>query len=193
MILVGYGTEMDGQNKPIDYWIIQNSWDSRWGEKGFVRVPRGKNLCKIASSAMYPVMKSSLPKPLQPISPPNICGFTKDIYQSGVYQKSICTTVYTQTYDDSRDYCLQHGMQLYRTDSYELNLEVFKSLQEKWPNLYTFYVEGKTATECSNVNNIDDLYSKYTVGVGKCEDRKTSICEFYNAETSGSTEPEPSN
>jgi len=42
--LVGYGVS-NGTN----YWILKNSWEKNWGEKGFFRMARGKNLCLIES------------------------------------------------------------------------------------------------------------------------------------------------
>lgn len=36
VLLVGYGTDPTLGK----YWIIQNSWATSWGEKGFIRVPR---------------------------------------------------------------------------------------------------------------------------------------------------------
>lgn len=49
VLLIGYGTE--GSN---DYWLVKNSWGTSWGEKGTIRLVRGKNECGIAEAASYP-------------------------------------------------------------------------------------------------------------------------------------------
>lgn len=51
--LVGYGTDAGK-----DYWLIRNSWGTHlWGEHGYFRIERNKNLCNIALYAPeYPVV-----------------------------------------------------------------------------------------------------------------------------------------
>jgi C1A family cysteine protease len=52
VLLVGYGTD-SASNK--DFWKIKNSWGESWGEEGYVRFVRGKDMCGLTQSASYPV------------------------------------------------------------------------------------------------------------------------------------------
>jgi cathepsin F/cysteine peptidase B len=46
---VGY----DDSNSP-PYWTVRNSWATTWGEKGYIRIASGSDLCKIADYVTYP-------------------------------------------------------------------------------------------------------------------------------------------
>lgn len=50
VIVIGYGTE-----NGIDYWLLKNQWGKSWGENGFIRVLRGKNVCGLAIEPAYPI------------------------------------------------------------------------------------------------------------------------------------------
>ncbi|XP_055336049.1 digestive cysteine proteinase 2-like [Paramacrobiotus metropolitanus] len=50
LLVVGYG-QLEGQ----DVWICKNSWGADWGEKGYIYIARGKNICGIASDASIPI------------------------------------------------------------------------------------------------------------------------------------------
>jgi C1A family cysteine protease len=43
--LTGWGLDTSSN---IQYWIVRNSWGVTWGEKGFIWIETGKNLCGIA-------------------------------------------------------------------------------------------------------------------------------------------------
>lgn len=48
VLLVGYD-----YTGPVPFYIIKNSWGSKWGENGFIRLEAGKNTCAIAKSLTF--------------------------------------------------------------------------------------------------------------------------------------------
>jgi len=51
--VVGY----DAVHNP-PYWIVKNSWGPTWGEKGYIRIKMGDNLCGIADVPTYPLLSN---------------------------------------------------------------------------------------------------------------------------------------
>ncbi|CAH1729258.1 unnamed protein product [Chironomus riparius] len=60
VVLVGYGTDKTSFKEPVDYWIIKNSWGTKWGEGGYFRMIKGRkgmnNNCNVACYIRYAVV-----------------------------------------------------------------------------------------------------------------------------------------
>jgi len=45
ILIVGYGSQKDIEQKMVNFWIVKNSWGPDWGEKGYILLERGVGKC----------------------------------------------------------------------------------------------------------------------------------------------------
>mmetsp|Transcript_14485 Transcript_14485/g.29415 ORF Transcript_14485/g.29415 Transcript_14485/m.29415 type:complete len:811 (-) Transcript_14485:145-2577(-) len=54
--LVGWGVDELPDGTKAEHWIIRNSWSTRWGDEGYIKVRMGKRDCGVTTTAGFPVM-----------------------------------------------------------------------------------------------------------------------------------------
>lgn len=194
-MIVGYGSETIN-GKKVEYWIVQNSWGTDWGEKGFIRVERGKNLCQINSDPRFPVLKNGVLKALRPMDAPELCRIIKDIFnKDGVYVKSICISKYNYpSYSYAQDVGTENGMRLYTLSDLDVAVKgatnqesasassgVFKILYEILSLTRTYqtqmFVKGQNT--CSYIF-FDTAVRSYKTGSNACKSTYVGAYEFIN-------------
>jgi C1A family cysteine protease len=55
-LIYGYGTVKLKNGTFVDFWLCKNSWSVDWGDKGFFRMIRGRNMCGLTSYLIYPIV-----------------------------------------------------------------------------------------------------------------------------------------
>jgi cathepsin L len=173
VLIIGYGSELNQQGILTNYWLVQNSWGPTWGQKGYFKMVRGRNLCKIARYVRYPVLKPKLKEnPLKEIITPQICDNFEDIHVNNSYQKSYCAVKIPQTYESARITCLKSGMKLFQfnsVDSYRFN---FSRIGLK--NDSSMFIDGQSALGCNSIDG------ENVVKPENCGKLAWSFCEYLN-------------
>jgi hypothetical protein len=173
-VFSGYGTEPNRKGVMTDYWIVQNSWGSDFGELGTFRIARNKNLCGIGANGWFVASKPQREYPLAPVEPPAFCVEGGDVVKSDKYEKSLCVIEFAQSYENSRSACIKYGMRLFKLDSFEANSTLFSFALEKYSK-FMLSVNGRSDAGCTNVNNIDGSMRVETLN---CENLGFGACEY---------------
>jgi cathepsin L len=58
VVVTGYGTDTSS-GTAVNYWDVRNSWGTSWGEAGYMRMIRGKDMCGINMEPSYPTGASN--------------------------------------------------------------------------------------------------------------------------------------
>jgi hypothetical protein len=164
----------------MNYWIVKNSWGNWWGENGFFKMARGKNICKIANDASYPILKTDPPKCLAAIALPKSCRWFADLIDfAGNYIKSLCIDRYIRTYEQSMEDCLSNGMRLFQIKSDDHRQILISYANKNFVKIFNFnlFVSGRNESGCLSISNKNGSYLDF---VEDCFLKKRSVCEFLN-------------
>lgn len=56
VLMVGWGVDTSRIHGKRDFWIVKNSWGTKWGEKGYFRILKGKDKCGITEQVTTAVL-----------------------------------------------------------------------------------------------------------------------------------------
>jgi len=51
---VNHAVTAVGYDKSAGYWLVRNSWGGSWGEGGYIKMVKNKNMCNMLSHSVYP-------------------------------------------------------------------------------------------------------------------------------------------
>lgn len=53
MLIIGWGYD---RRFKLPYWLVKNSWTDGWGDQGYIRIERGRDVCGMERAVRYPLM-----------------------------------------------------------------------------------------------------------------------------------------
>ena len=120
VLLVGYGTGTQGAERGKKYWKVKNSWAKDWGEQGYFRIARGKDMCAVADGALYPIGAAAAPAQKTPTPAttqcPAIAPAPPRLPQA--YSVNVTQTWGDPRYPDSGIVAVSNGMKKMRNSGY---------------------------------------------------------------------------
>merc|ERR1712139_193827 len=51
---VNHAVTAVGYDKSAGYWLVRNSWGGSWGEAGYIKMVKNKNMCNMLSHCVVP-------------------------------------------------------------------------------------------------------------------------------------------